>query len=99
LPQNTLVAAEAQIEALATQAFAEIQGRYEQRGHDTARPILTPPEIFMPVAELSQRSAAFRRIELSHVELDPLTQTLPQQNFATKPPPHLRVDPRSEDPA
>ena len=99
LPPNTLVAADAQLEALATQSFADIQGRYEQRSHDTSRPILTPPEVFMPVAELSQRSSAFRRIELSHVELDPLTQTLPQQNFRTKPPPHLRVDPRGEDPA
>jgi len=99
LPANTLVAADADLEVLATQAFTEIEGRYEQRGHDATRPILTPAEVFMPVAELSERHAKFRRIALSRVELDPLTQTLPHQNFGTKPPPQLRVDPRNEDPA
>jgi len=99
LPANTLVAADMGLDDLAAQAFGEIQSRYEQRSHDTARPILAPAEVFMPVDELSQRLAAFRRIELSRVELDPLTQTLPFQNFNTRPPPHLRIDVRSEEPA
>jgi len=99
LPANTLVAADADLEVLATQAFTEIEGRYEQRRHDATRPILPPAEVFMPVAELSERHSKFRRIDLSRVELDPLTQTLPHQNFGTKPPPQLRVDPRNEDPA
>jgi transcription-repair coupling factor (superfamily II helicase) len=99
LPQNTIVAAERELDALATQAFAEVQSRYEQRGHDAERPILGPNEVFMPAAELVQRLTSFRRIELSRVELDPLTQTLPYQNFATRPPPSLRIDSRSEEPA
>ncbi len=99
LPANTLIAATADIDSLTAQAFAEIQTRYEQRGHDASRPILAPHEVFMPPEELAQRHAAFRRIDLSSVELDPLTQTLPFQNFGTKSPPHLRVDPRSDDPA
>jgi transcription-repair coupling factor (superfamily II helicase) len=40
-----------------------------------------------------------RRIELSRVELDPLTQSLPYQNFVTRAPPALRIDPRSDEPA
>ncbi|HEY5809902.1 MAG TPA: transcription-repair coupling factor [Povalibacter sp.] len=99
LPANTLIAADIDIAVLASQAFTEIQARYDQRGHDATRPILTPGEVFMPSDELAQRHAAFRRIDLSRVELDPLTQTLPFQNFGTRPPPHLRVDQRSEDPA
>ena len=46
-----------------------------------------------------QRLAALRRIELSRVELDPLMQSLPYQNFATRAPPGLRIDARSEEPA
>ena len=42
LPPNTIIAAEREIDALATQAFTEIEGRYEQRGHDAERPILLP---------------------------------------------------------
>jgi transcription-repair coupling factor (superfamily II helicase) len=99
LPQNTLVAADVDIEALATQSFAEIQGRYEQRSHDASRPILTPTEVFMPIPELMQRLSQFRRIDVSRVELDPLTQKLPLQNFNSRPPPHLRIDVRSDDPA
>ncbi|MET0535976.1 MAG: transcription-repair coupling factor [Steroidobacter sp.] len=99
LPQNTLIAAEREIEALATQAFQEVESRYEQRGHDAERPILLPREVFMGAPEFIQRLTSYRHIELSRVELDPLTQTLPYQNFATRQPPNLRVDQRSEEPA
>src|SRR5688500_5846825 len=99
LPPNTIIAVEREIDALSTQASTETEGRYEQRGHDAERPILWPRAIFMPVAEFMQRMTSFRRIELSRVELDPLTQTLPYQNFATRQPPSLRLDQRSEEPA
>ena len=99
LPDNALIAADLGIDTAAAQAFDEILQRYEQRSHDASRPILTPEEVFMPPQELTQRLDTFRRIELSHVELDPLTQTAAFQNFSTRTPPHLRVDPRSDDPA
>ena len=99
LPANTIVAADLELESLATRALDEIASRYEQRGHDTERPILTPAEVFLPLPELQQRLAPMRRIELARVELDPLTQSLPHQNFATRPPPSLRIDPRGDEPA
>jgi transcription-repair coupling factor (superfamily II helicase) len=99
LPPNTIIAAEREVDALAKQAFSEIEDRYEQRGHDAERPILLPREVFMPVPEFMQRLTSFRRIELSRVELDPLSQTTPYQNFGTRAPPSLRVDQRSEEPA
>ena len=99
LPANTLIAFEHDVEGMASHAYTEIEARYGQRGHDTERPILAPPEVFIPVGEFSGRLADFRRIELARVELDPLTQTLPQQNFGTRQPPHLRIDARSETPA
>ncbi|MBM0105135.1 transcription-repair coupling factor [Steroidobacter sp. S1-65] len=99
LPPNTIIAAEREIDSMATQAFTEVETRYEQRGHDVDRPILLPREVFMPVAEFMQRMTSYRRIELSRVELDPLTQNLPYQNFSTRQPPSLRVDQRSEEPA
>jgi transcription-repair coupling factor (superfamily II helicase) len=99
LPGNTIVAAETASQGAAAQVFAEIASRHEQRGHDAERPILEPAEVFTPVEELVQRLDALRRIELSRVELDPLTQSLPYQNFATRAPPALRIDPRNEEPA
>src|SRR5688572_9510279 len=99
LPSNTIVAAETDERGPAAQVFGEIASRYEQRGHDGERPILEPAEVFSSVDELVQRLAAMRRIELSRVELDPLTQSLPYQNFGTRAPPGLRIDPRNDEPA
>jgi transcription-repair coupling factor (superfamily II helicase) len=99
LPSNAIVAAELDLDRAAEHAFAEIQARHDQRSHDAERPILAPAEVFMPTAELLQRLGELRRISLSRVELDPLTQTLPFQNFATRQPPSLRVDARSDEPA
>jgi transcription-repair coupling factor (superfamily II helicase) len=99
LPGNTIVALETESQGAAAQVFADIASRHEQRGHDAERPILDPAEVFTPADEFVQRLSALRRIELSRVELDPLTQALPYQNFATRAPPALRVDPRSDEPA
>jgi transcription-repair coupling factor (superfamily II helicase) len=99
LPQNTLVAVDSEVAPLATQAFADIQARYEQRRHDAARPILSPMEVFIPIPELAHRLEQFRRIDLQRVEVDPLTQPAPHQNFGTRPPPALRIDSRSDEPA
>jgi transcription-repair coupling factor (superfamily II helicase) len=99
LPPNTVVAVDTELEGAARAAYAEIERRYDQRSHDTQRPILAPNEVFMPPAEVLQRLTSYRRIELSRMELDPLMQSLPFHNFATKRPPALRIDQRSEDPA
>jgi len=99
LPGNTIVAVETDEQGAAAQVFAEIASRHEQRGHDAERPILEPAEVFTPVDELVQRLSTLRRIELSRVELDPLTQSLPYQNFVTRAPPALRIDPHADEPA
>ncbi|HEX2493876.1 MAG TPA: transcription-repair coupling factor [Steroidobacter sp.] len=99
LPQNTIIAADLDIQALAAQAFGEVEARYDQRSHDTERPILKPSEVFTPVDEFMHRATSYRRIEISRMELEPLTQSTPLHNFGTRPPPNLRVDPRSEEPA
>ena len=99
LPKNTLIAIDIEAQDVARQAFLEIHQRHDQRSHDARRPILKPEEVFAPPAELAQRLSEFRRIELSRVELDPLTQQVPLQNFATRMPPQLRIDLRAEQPA
>jgi transcription-repair coupling factor (superfamily II helicase) len=99
LPGNTIVAAETDVQGAAAQVFAEIASRHAQRAHDAERPILEPAAVFTPTEEFVQRLASLRRIELSRVELDPLTQSLPYQNFATRAPPGLRIDARSDEPA
>jgi transcription-repair coupling factor (superfamily II helicase) len=99
LPANTTIAVETDLESFADQAWSEIQGRHAQRGHDTERPILKPEEVFTPPAELANRLHQFSVIEISRVELDPLTEKLPFKNYGTRLPPQLRIDPRQEDSA
>jgi transcription-repair coupling factor (mfd) len=98
VPGNTTIVLDDDAAGAAQRAFAEIEQRYEQRSHDATRPILRPEEVFVPAQELLQRLETFRRIELMGVELDPLTQPVPFQNFETRRPPSLRVDVRGEEP-
>ncbi len=99
LPRDAVVASQDDLAALATQAWSEFDERFAQRGHDTERPILPPGEIFLSVSELGEGLDRFGRIDISSVELDPLTQSRPFKNFNTAAPPHVRIDQRSDDPA
>ena len=98
LPRNTLVAIETDLQAFADQAWNDIESRHAQRGHDSSRPILRPDEVFTPPAELMARLQSFATIELSRVELDPLTQDSRFKNYRTRLPPQLRIDARNEEP-
>ena len=99
LPANSIVAVDVGVESAAEHAFGEIEGRYAQRSHDAHRPILKPDEVFIEPKSLLERLRSFRCIEVSRVELDPLTQSGAYQNFETRPPPALRIDVRHEEPA
>ncbi|HYM34460.1 MAG TPA: transcription-repair coupling factor, partial [Steroidobacteraceae bacterium] len=99
LPANTTIANEAELSELAAAAWSEIEERFNQRGHDSERPILPPHELFLNAAELEENLTRFERIAISRVELDPLTQSGPLHNFATGAPPHVRIDQRSDEPA
>ena len=99
LPHNTLIATDADWHELAAHTWVEIESRYQQRAHDTERPILTPAELFLDPAQLTQAMDEFARIDVAHRELDPLVEKLPHRNYATAAVPHLRVDPRGEEPA
>ncbi len=99
LPAGAVMATDTDLSAVLAHSWAEIEARYDQRGHDTQRPVLRPEELFLPPAELEGRLAGFRRIEISKLELDPLNRSLPHRNFRTQRPPALKIDPRAEEPA
>ena len=93
LPANTLaISLEGVEEALA--AFQEqLLDRYEQRRHDVERPLLPPSQLFLDTDQIRQRLQAYPRIELYR---QPVADGV---NFATREPPALPFQPRSEQPA
>jgi len=92
LPADTLaVSLEGVEEALA--AFQEqLHDRYEQRRHDVERPLLPPERLFLEPSQVRQQLQAYRRIELCR---QPVATGL---NFATREPPALYWQPRTEQP-
>jgi transcription-repair coupling factor (superfamily II helicase) len=99
LPHNAVIATNVDWHALAAQSWLEFESRHTQRAHDIERPILKPAELFLDPAQLVEGIAQFNRIEISRVELDPLTQTVPHKNYGTTAAPRLRIDARGEEPA
>jgi len=99
LPHHTVLAASADWHELAARAWIEFESRHAQRAHDIERPVLKPAELFLDPAEVVQGFDRFARIDISHVEVDPLTEKLPHKNYGTTVAPRLRVDPRGEEPA
>jgi transcription-repair coupling factor (superfamily II helicase) len=99
LPHNAVIASPVEWHALAAQSWLEFGSRHAQRAHDIERPILTPAELFLDPAQFAENIAQFNHIEISRVELDPLTQPVPHKNYGTAAAPRLRIDARGEEPA
>jgi transcription-repair coupling factor (superfamily II helicase) len=100
LTANTLVIDACGIEATAELAHRDIVERHEQRRHDIERPLLDPAEVFLTEAELREALGRRLRIRVSAIKAEPIDAELANediQNFATEPPPPLRIDPRRED--
>jgi len=98
LPAHTLLCMPATLPAQLDHAWHEIEERYEQRRHDKERPVLAPDEICVRPADLLERCAHRRRIELTRTEIEPRSAGVPCRNFGTRRPPSLKIDARSETP-
>ncbi len=102
LPAGTLTIDSGDVPAAAARVWGDIVARHEQRRHDLERPLLEPAEVFLPAAELAARRAGLERIRADAVKVEPVAAGeagLPFRNFATDPPPALRLDRHREPPA
>ncbi len=66
--------------------------RWEQRRHDTERPILEPAELYFPAKEVAERTAGFNAVLLG----EPARQISRTVTFSTSPPPDLNIHQRSQ---
>jgi transcription-repair coupling factor (superfamily II helicase) len=100
LPADTVVCAGADLPRALDQAAKGVAERYEERRHDTERPILAPDELFLPPEELQARLESFTRVDVdSFKAIDDMPAATPAgHNFPTRAPQEWRVDLRAERP-
>jgi transcription-repair coupling factor (superfamily II helicase) len=99
LPAQTMVAYSAELSDQLAASWQDITARYEQRAHDTERPILTPQELFLSPEDLTAQLNSRKQIDLSVNELDPNRQHISWQNFGSTTPPPVKLDARAPEPA
>lgn len=96
LPDNTLLCHFDSLSDDASEFFKDVSERYEQRRHDTERPLLKPEEIYQTPEQLAESLQASECLELNtfKLESDP-TNT----NFSSQALPDLSFKARQELPA
>mgnify|MGYP001095561819 CR=1 FL=1 len=93
LPEQTLTLSLEGSEAAIHAFHAQLAERHEQRRHDSARPILSPGELFLDPKDASRRLDAYPRIR---VRTDGDGEGV---RFGTAPPPEVALHNRAEEPA
>ncbi len=91
LPENTTVFSLPGIEAAGDRYWREIHNRYDSRCGDLQRPILTPKEIFTPVADVFAAMRQFPHCAINQSDKAHI-------DFTCQPLPDLSVDSQAEHP-
>ncbi len=95
LPANAVIVRDPALPAALEQAWRQIESRYEDRRHDIERPVLEPAELFLGPESLATELERFASVVLE----GPRQPTEDGQRvFATREPPDLRIDSRTERP-
>jgi transcription-repair coupling factor (superfamily II helicase) len=95
LPDNALLIADAGVYEAAQTFWHDLNARYEARRYDRERPLLPPPEVFLPTDEVFRRMGRLSRVLLTGVEENTAKST---HQFATRTPTPLPIDGRASQP-
>ncbi|MFQ5487086.1 MAG: transcription-repair coupling factor [Gammaproteobacteria bacterium] len=95
LPQNTQLFLEQDVMGAAEDFWRQVEERHEQGRHDRERPLLPPPQVFLPPAEIHAALEQQPRCELRAFELE---EAAAHHNYATRAVPHLSLPPASRHP-
>ncbi len=98
LPRNAVLIDTADAPARAGLLWNDIVERYEQRRHDTERPVLAPEEIFLQPEEVLAQLSAGTLIEVSPHKIEPGLAAETAVNFPSRLPPSLRMGPHADNP-
>ena len=101
LPSNATVCLHGAIDAAIGQFWQDCEARYRLLRGDAARPLLPPPELFLPVDEFHRVLKPFVRIELTITSAPPQDTGQPEGRSsagATQALPSIQIDRRAGDP-
>ncbi len=79
----------------AEQFWQELSHRYEQRCHDTMRPILSPASCFLTPTEFFTAAKPYEQLRCQHQAVSPKGAVF---NFSTNPAPSLAIERQNHDP-
>ena len=100
LPENHLLVQWEDIREQAKGFFDEVSDRYEERRHDSTRPILPPQHLYLRDDELTAELKKGELISLSHHELPRRSKGYAELiNYNTQLPPPVAFQARSKTPA
>ncbi len=91
LPREVLVIQDRGVETALAATWQQIEERHEQRRHNQERPLLNPPEVFVPVAELAERLSRFTLVKLAG---ETATEVI---DYACPEPPVLQPETRARE--
>ncbi|HEX6590923.1 MAG TPA: transcription-repair coupling factor [Moraxellaceae bacterium] len=95
LPANSLLMLDGAANTQIAHFWQEIQNRYEDRRHDTTRPLLEPERLFLRDNELFAGINRFPRVDW---QAGPLEEGAGRHNLPFHAPPALPVDAKAEQP-
>jgi transcription-repair coupling factor (superfamily II helicase) len=95
LPQTPMLVIQEGFEKALTSAWEQIGDRWEQRRHDTSRPVLDPGELYFSHAEALGSCLELRQVRLAGEKVRGAENT----EFGTAPAPGLHIHERRGEPA
>ncbi len=93
LPAGGTLALHHDVSGAVSEFWREAATRYKMAGGDPDRPLLSPPQLFVPAEEFFQRVKDFARVEVTTADEDEKHQVV-----AATPLPAVAVDRRAADP-
>jgi len=95
IPKEAVVVNSGQFNQRAETLWQEISNRYEMLRHNSERPLLAPPELYLRPPEVFEQLNRYPRVIFNSDAPDRKTGVI---NFATEPPPELPIEARSSRP-
>ncbi|TAK86444.1 MAG: transcription-repair coupling factor [Betaproteobacteria bacterium] len=101
LPSDATLALHHDVSAAINEFWRDANSRYKMAGGDPDRPLLAPPQLFVPAEEFFVRAKDFARVDITaETGTDPISEK-PEMGsvpVSTQPLPAVAVDRRASDP-